>query len=125
MSFKDLKRVPRQADPCPTFHAACLTHSLLVVDSDTDTSCYDRDFAAHLSKLNADQHGAYDCIIASVEGLEGCLFLLDGPSGMGKTFLYDVVCCKLQKEGNSVLYISSSGIHQETAKVALAVLGSL
>ena len=102
--------MPGQADPCPTFHAACLARSLLAVDSGTDTSCYDRDLAARLSELNADQRGAYDRIIASVEGSEGRLFLLDGPSGMGKTSLYDVIRCKLQREGNAVLYISSSGI---------------
>jgi hypothetical protein len=60
--------------------------------------------------LNDEQNSAYHKILRSVEDDAGRIFMLHGPGGTGKTFLYKVVCSKLRSEGVVVLCIASSGI---------------
>lgn len=64
----------------------------------------------NLPLLNNGQQDAYNQIVESVDNDDGRLFMLSGPGGTGKTFVYKVVCSKLRGEGSVVLCVASSGI---------------
>jgi hypothetical protein len=49
-------------------------------------------------------------IISSVLGNHWKLYLLHGPAGVGKTFVYQTVCYELRSHTNIVLCITSSGV---------------
>ena len=72
----------------------------------------------HHHMLNDDQKGAYDRILQSVENDASDMFMINGHSGTGKTFLYKVICSKLWSDGAIILCTASSGI------VALLLPGS-
>ena len=46
--------------------------------------------------LNTEQRSTYDEIMAAVCSKQGRLFFVDGPGGMGKTFLYRALLAKLR-----------------------------
>lgn len=64
----------------------------------------------NLPLLNDGQREAYNHIIESVDKNIGQVFMLSGPGGTGKTFVYKVICSKLCGEGSIVLCVASSGI---------------
>jgi hypothetical protein len=51
------------------------------------------------SSLNPEQMVAYNEILSGVECENGGVFFLDGPGGMGKTFLYKALLAKVRSEG--------------------------
>jgi ATP-dependent DNA helicase PIF1 len=51
------------------------------------------------SSLNPEQMVAYNEILSGVECENGDVFFLDGPGGMGKTFLYKALLAKVRSEG--------------------------
>lgn len=76
---------------------------------------YDHDekcdsFESHESLFNEEHRSAFDDIIDSVTQKQGHLLFLNDPRGTGKTFVYNMVCHKLQSEGTIVLCVASSSI---------------
>ncbi|KAJ8457646.1 hypothetical protein ONZ45_g18233 [Pleurotus djamor] len=63
-----------------------------------------------LPLLNNGQAHAYHTIVRSAHQALGKVFLLSGPGGTGKTFVYKAVCNRLRSDGHIVLCVSSSGI---------------
>ena len=78
----------------------------LAYDKDEES----RNLATKLPLLNEEQVHAYREIVNSVEQAEGKMFFLSGPGGTGKTFVYKVICHKVQCEGWITLCVASSGI---------------
>ena len=78
-----------------------------------------RELAALMrGQLNEKQVASFDPIVATVnshvrdpqlQGLQSA-FILHGPAGSGKTFLYNCLCSHLQVQGKIVLCVASSGI---------------
>jgi len=64
----------------------------------------------HLPLLNAEQRNAYARIVESVDNENGCMLMINGPGGTGKTFVYKVICSKFRAQGDIVLCVASSGI---------------
>ncbi|KAF9642800.1 hypothetical protein BDM02DRAFT_3105214 [Thelephora ganbajun] len=60
--------------------------------------------------LNVEQQHAHDRIISSVETCAGQVFFLNGPSGTGKTFVYNTICNMICSKGWVMLCVMSSGI---------------
>ena len=60
--------------------------------------------------LNAEQRSAYDDIMAAVYSKQGGLFFVDGPGGMGKTFLYRALLAKLRSQDKLVVAIATSRV---------------
>ena len=52
----------------------------------------------------------FDQIMDAVESQSGQSFLLYGPGGTGKTYVYNTLCYALHAEGMIVLCVASSGI---------------
>jgi hypothetical protein len=76
---------------------------------------YDPEEQARLAELriptlNADQRAAYDAIVEAVETQSGQCFFLNGPGGIGKTYVYNTLCYFLRSLGRIVLCVASSGI---------------
>ena len=57
-----------------------------------------------------DQRYAFDQIMVVVESQSGQSFLLYGPGGTGKTYVYNTLCYALRAKGTIVLCVASSGI---------------
>ena len=64
----------------------------------------------HLPTLNNDQGAAYIWIIESIEQQDPKVFFMNGQAGSGKTYMYNMICAKLQSEGLIIPCMSSSGI---------------
>ncbi len=60
--------------------------------------------------LNNDQRRAYDAIVAAYEGDTGGLFFIDGPGGIGKTYLENLLLKKVRANGHIALAVVSSDI---------------
>ncbi|XP_066344245.1 uncharacterized protein [Miscanthus floridulus] len=60
--------------------------------------------------LNTEQRPAYDDIMATVYSKQGGLFFVDGPGGMGKTFLYRALLAKLCSHDKLVVATATSGV---------------
>jgi hypothetical protein len=41
---------------------------------------------------------------------EGAIFFLDGPSGLGKTFVYSMLLASIRRDGHVAIKVNSSGI---------------
>ncbi|KAF9789350.1 DNA helicase Pif1 like protein, partial [Thelephora terrestris] len=63
-----------------------------------------------IAQFNPEQLDAYQQIILSVEMQSGQTFFLNGPSGTGKTFVYNTVCNTVRSRGWIVLCVASSEI---------------
>ena len=66
--------------------------------------------AAHIPTLNPEQREAFNKITYAVEHQTGQSFLLHGPGGTGKTYVYNTLCHYLRGQGKIVLCVASSGI---------------
>ncbi|XP_071675707.1 uncharacterized protein [Lolium perenne] len=76
---------------------------------------YDRyaltDQAASLcSKLNQEQIGIYEQIMAAVTATTGKVFFVSGHGGTGKTFLWSAIITALRADDHIVLAVASSGV---------------
>jgi hypothetical protein len=61
-------------------------------------------------KLNEDQLGIYDQIIAAATGSTGKVFFVSGHGGTGKTFLWNALITALRADDHIVLAVASSGV---------------
>nr|XP_027103021.1 uncharacterized protein LOC113724311 [Coffea arabica] len=61
-------------------------------------------------KLNCEQKHAYDLILAACFSAEGQAFFIDGPGGIGKTFLYRSLLAALRSQGYIAIAVATSGI---------------
>uniref|UniRef100_A0A8I6XC41 ATP-dependent DNA helicase n=1 Tax=Hordeum vulgare subsp. vulgare TaxID=112509 RepID=A0A8I6XC41_HORVV len=62
------------------------------------------------SSLNHEQRLAYDEILTTVDAGDGGVFFVDGPGGMGKTFLYRALLAKFRGEGKIEVATTTSGV---------------
>ena len=62
------------------------------------------------SSLNEDQRIVYNDILIELNEIKNKVFLVDGPGGTGKTFLYNALIDKLNLDGMRVVAVASSGI---------------
>ncbi|XP_074373505.1 uncharacterized protein LOC141713834 [Apium graveolens] len=60
--------------------------------------------------LNPEQKNVYDSIIQNVYNKVCGVFFVYGSGGCGKTFLWQILCCRLRSEGKIVLPVASCGI---------------
>ncbi|KAL6183852.1 hypothetical protein ACLB2K_045262 [Fragaria x ananassa] len=60
--------------------------------------------------LNQDQTFAYNTIISAIERNDNVMFFVDGPRGIGKTYLYRALLATLRNKNHIVLAIATSGI---------------
>jgi hypothetical protein len=60
--------------------------------------------------LNNEQRAAYDTILVTVEHDKGGIFFIDGPGGMGKTFLYRALLATVRGQGKIALATAISGV---------------
>ncbi|XP_029152436.1 uncharacterized protein [Arachis hypogaea] len=63
-----------------------------------------------IERLNHDQSTAFRCIMNTVDQRESGVFFIDGPGGVGKTFLYRAIIADLRRKGHILLVTASSGI---------------
>ncbi|XP_023916072.1 uncharacterized protein LOC112027653 [Quercus suber] len=63
-----------------------------------------------LADLNIDQRNIYDEVIDSVSENKGGFFFVYGHGGIGKTYLWKTIICRLRLEGKIVIAIASSRI---------------
>nr|GEZ93479.1 hypothetical protein [Tanacetum cinerariifolium] len=61
------------------------------------------------NSLNFDQRDAYDKILRHVDNDISGVFFIDGPGGIGKTFLYKALLAKVRSHGLIALATASSG----------------
>jgi hypothetical protein len=76
---------------------------------------YDRDIFhgyvdQNLSRLNICQETVVTAVFNAVAQGEGTIFFLDGPGGLGKTFVYNVLLALVQRDGHVATRVASSGI---------------
>lgn len=62
------------------------------------------------TKLNAEQKNLYDKILNSLNTPKRKMFFIDAPGGTGKTFLINLILCKIRSSGKIALAVASSGI---------------
>ncbi|XP_066320256.1 uncharacterized protein [Miscanthus floridulus] len=67
------------------------------------------------NSLNVEQRSTYDEIMAAVCSKQGGLFFMDGPGGMGKTFLYRELLTKLRSQ-------DKLAVATATSRVATAIM---
>ena len=60
--------------------------------------------------LNNGQCAPSDAIVNAMETQSGQTFLLHGPGGTGKTYVYNTLCHFLRGQGKIVICVASSGI---------------
>ncbi|XP_075654860.1 uncharacterized protein LOC142625034 [Castanea sativa] len=63
-----------------------------------------------IEKLNNDQRVAFEKIMIIIDRKENMIFFIDGPGGMGKTFLYRTILATLRKAGHIAIATATSGI---------------
>jgi Rad3-related DNA helicase len=64
-----------------------------------------------VSKMNLGQRAVFDKIVTAVDSdLYNAAFFLQGPTGIGKTFVYTALANLYRSRGKVVLYIASSRI---------------
>ncbi|KAF8233660.1 hypothetical protein L208DRAFT_1555087 [Tricholoma matsutake] len=63
-----------------------------------------------MNTFNPDQRAVFEEIMDAVNNKTGQTFFLHGPSGTGKTYVYNTLCHQLHSQGKIVLCIASSGI---------------
>ncbi|XP_027166339.1 uncharacterized protein LOC113766336 [Coffea eugenioides] len=66
-------------------------------------------------QLNAGQQTAYNAIMTDIFSPDGKSFFVDGPGGMGKTFLYHALLATLRTQGHIALAVASSGVVASTS----------
>ena len=66
--------------------------------------------AEHEHSFNADQKAVFQEIMQAVIDKTGQTFFLHGPSGTGKTYVYNTLCYRLRSQGKIIICIASSGI---------------
>ncbi|KAL8112228.1 hypothetical protein AgCh_019790 [Apium graveolens] len=75
-----------------------------------DCHALEREANRHITCLNHKQRAIFDEVVHyATLGLGGFYFVY-GHGGMGKTFLWSTILCKLRSEGRIVLAVASSGI---------------
>ena len=62
------------------------------------------------SSLNLEQRAAYNEILVVVERGDGGVLFVDGPGGIGKTFLYRAMFAKVRSEGKIGIATATSGV---------------
>ncbi|MCO5596686.1 hypothetical protein L7F22_050754 [Adiantum nelumboides] len=62
------------------------------------------------SSLNARQREAYNQVLGAIGMNSGTVFFLDGPGGIGKTYLYNALLSRIRGESKVALACASSGI---------------
>jgi hypothetical protein len=60
--------------------------------------------------LNPEQRLAYDKILAAVDGGDGGVFFVDGPGGIGKTYLYRALLSRVRGEKKIAIATATSGV---------------
>ncbi|XP_065315372.1 uncharacterized protein LOC135924248 [Gordionus sp. m RMFG-2023] len=70
------------------------------------------DSIERISKLNRLQKYAFDLIIQAIEleNIPGRYFFVDGPGGLGKTYLYNTLMCCIRAKNQIVLPFATTGI---------------
>ena len=61
-------------------------------------------------KANIQQKQIIDNIISAIDNREGRLFFIDGPGGIGKTFVENLILAHVRSKNDIVLTVTSSGI---------------
>ncbi|XP_025625414.1 uncharacterized protein [Arachis hypogaea] len=69
-----------------------------------------REDLCSVARLNNDQSKAFKCIMNTIDRRESGVFFVDGPGGLGKTFLYRAIIAEFRNKGHIVLVTASSGI---------------
>ena len=75
--------------------------------------------------LNPDQTDIFECIMEAINDpmIEQRAFFIDGPGGIGKTFLYNTMLAKVRSQGQIALAMASSGIAALLLQGGLFILG--
>ncbi|XP_066365242.1 uncharacterized protein [Miscanthus floridulus] len=60
--------------------------------------------------LNKEQWAAYDEIMSSIDTEDGGLFFVDGPSGIGKTYLYRALLATIRNQKKIAVATATSGV---------------
>src|ERR1700690_887596 len=90
--------------------AELLGNHLIMEQRDYDHAEQQQIANLRIPRLNADQRYAFDQIMDAVESQSGQSFLLYGPGGTGKTYVYNTLCYALRAKGTIVLCVASSAI---------------
>ncbi|XP_043705365.1 ATP-dependent DNA helicase PIF4-like [Telopea speciosissima] len=61
-------------------------------------------------KLNAEQYNAYIVILNHVNENQSGIFVVDGPGGMGKTYLYRTLLATIRSHNQIALATATSGV---------------
>ena len=65
---------------------------------------------SNVSKMNYDQKDVFDKVVDAVENDISKVFVIDGPGGTGKTFVYNTLLAHIRSKGHIALAVASSGI---------------
>jgi Cdc6-like AAA superfamily ATPase len=60
--------------------------------------------------LNSQQSIVYQEVLSLVNEYSGATFFLDGPIGIGKTYVHNTIVIKLRSQGNFFICVASSSI---------------
>ena len=60
--------------------------------------------------LNNEQRKAYDEILHAIDRQRGGIFFVNGPGGMGKTFLYRALLATIRGQGKIAVATATSGV---------------
>jgi ATP-dependent DNA helicase PIF1 len=72
--------------------------------------CIDQEHLDIYGSLNKEQREGFDEILQHVRADKNQVFFVDGPRGMGKTFLYKALLAKVRFKGLIAITTATSGI---------------
>jgi ABC-type lipopolysaccharide export system ATPase subunit len=64
----------------------------------------------NLSRFNICQETVVTIVFNAIAQGEGTIFFLEGPGGLGKIFVYNVLLALVQQDGHVAIGVTSSGI---------------
>ena len=85
-------------------------NSILQEELDNDRQSLEAEHTKLLNGLNFEQKKIYDAVIDSVIGNKDGFFFVCGHGGIGKTYLWKTLICRLRSERKIVITVALSGI---------------
>ncbi|PIA51519.1 hypothetical protein AQUCO_01100400v1 [Aquilegia coerulea] len=108
-SGKTLSDFPNMPLPCKTWNEVVTNRLITEHQNFVYQGLYEK-AQEKVARFNTEQLNAYTEITNSVRNDSGQVFFLSGPTGTGKTFVYNTVADTLRSEGHIVIMVASSGI---------------
>jgi MinD-like ATPase involved in chromosome partitioning or flagellar assembly len=86
------------------------TNRLLEVERDYNVEVLQTEVVMAIESLNDGQHAAYNGVIDAYAAHHAKVIFIDGPGGMGKTYIENLILNAVRLRGDIALVVASSGI---------------